>query len=409
MSFHKKNQTDKDFNPRPDHIFYGSLLLSIKLAQDLLKEKATRATLKKEKELRDASAADDENSQDVNSSERIDDNECSSTGQQDLPFCTRTLYGSECMQIFDQEAVQTRYGMIQSLSGDRDERTKIKARLDNLKKNGNLRLLAKIPKQWRDALDTLESNHPNFYEIIDYIRGVFAIAERCDGIPAPANILIDGPPGCGKTYFTKKLAECLGTEFYTLHLETMQTAAEIVGDSDTYRSSAPGALYNALVDGMFANPVFLLDEICKMGGDERFRPQTALYRVFERETAKTFTDNAEPWLKLDLSRVFFICTSNNSEAVDFAILSRLKKFTVEMPSDPTKIIENIFQELKRERPSAFTDVTIEESATSLLAKQSPRRIRQLLEDAIGHALYRQRTKVVATDIQLEEPRRTMGF
>ncbi|GGE82127.1 AAA family ATPase [Massilia psychrophila] len=409
MSFHYSTPDEKKSDLKSGFLLYDSLLLTpFAFAKEIAAKEKLALAMKKVKALI-ASAGPAVDPHDPDNWEPALDDGGLSKAVSAYPFPLPPSPISEFIQIYEQEAVHHRYSRIESLTGDRDERTKIKERLNTLRHNGEYRRLAKIPTSWRSTLNSLEIDHPNFTPVIEYLRGVFAIAERCDGVPVFGNIIIDGPPGCGKTYFSKKLAQCLGTEFHALHLETMQTAGEIVGDSDSYRSSAPGALYNAMVDGKFANPVVLMDEICKMGGDERFRPQTALYRIFERETAKTFSDCSEPWLTLDLSHVLFLCTSNNYDAVDPAIRSRLKRFTVGMPIDPTQIIRNIFQQLQRERSTAFADVTLAQSAVDVLVTQSPRRIRQLLEDGIGAALYRERTHVIGSDIDVESVRRPMGF
>jgi ATP-dependent Lon protease len=238
---------------------------------------------------------------------------------------------------------------------------------------------------------------------------VCAVAERIDGVPRPANILLNGPPGCGKTYFARKLAACFATEFHAIHLESIQTASEIVGDSDSYRSAAPGMLYNFLTNGKFGNPLILLDEICKMSGDSRFTPGSALLRLLEKETAKEFADNAENWCKLDMSMVFFVATSNTLDTISAPIRSRLKTFEIDMPKDPAAIILNIFDQAIDANYMAFAHMTLSTPALSALMSQSPRRIRQLIEDALGKALYEGRETVMACDVQVEPVKKSIGF
>lgn len=276
-----------------------------------------------------------------------------------------------CAKIYSVEEVTRRFAEIQSITSDKDEREKISQRLGALKLRGGHRKLATIPPRWRKGLDSLEKSHENFTQVIDYLRGVFALAGLTDSVAKPCNLLIDGPPGCGKTFFTQRLAELMRTDFHEIHLETVQSSSDIVGDSDCYRNSKPGCIYRYLTQGSFANPIVLMDEICKIGGDSRFLPQNALFRLFERNTAKTFCDEAEPWLTLDASRIFFICSSNDVESISPAIRSRLKRFTVKMPADPTLIIKSIFAQIKAVDADALGRMRLSNEAVQVLMTQSP--------------------------------------
>jgi hypothetical protein len=219
MSFQYTTHAEKENDRKAGFSLYSSLLLiPFAFANEIAdKEKAALAT-KKAKALI-AAAGPQVDPHDPENWESADQSDGLSAARAAFPFSLPQHPISECVQLFEQEAVHYRYSRVDSLTSDKDERNKIKERLDILRRSGEYRRLAKIPKSWRTALASLEMDHPNFACVIDYLRGVYAIAERCDGVPAPSNIIIDGPPGCGKTYFSTKLAECLGTEFHALHLE----------------------------------------------------------------------------------------------------------------------------------------------------------------------------------------------
>lgn len=124
-----------------------------------------------------------------------------------------------------------RYKNIGAIASDNDERRQIKARLDAVRASGDRRLLVTISDNWRAELNRLEENHQNFSGVIDYIRAAYATAELHDRVARPGNILLDGPPGCGKTYFAKKLAECMGVKFRSISMESMQAGFELLGTS----------------------------------------------------------------------------------------------------------------------------------------------------------------------------------
>ena len=156
----------------------------------------------------------------------------------------------------------------------------------------------------------------------------------------------------------------------------------------------------------------MLDEIDKCIGDSRFPTTAALYNLLEN-TSKTFYDESQPWLELDASRIMYIATANNIEAIDPAILSRLRVFDIEAPSrdESRVIIESIFSGIRHSRPKAFHDMHLNPSAVEKLLDMSPRKIKAALTTAAGNALIAQRRNIIAVDIE-EEPtrkRKAIGF
>ena len=328
--------------------------------------------------------------------------------QEAFPFPYLFASLSPQLKILSKHQVWARYEQLATITADRDEAKKIKAQLDLIRERGEFRNLVTVPPTWRSDLDTLGENHPNFAKVVQYLRTVCARALAGDSVMRPGNILLDGPPGCGKTYFAKKLAGVFGMDFHEIHLEATQTAGEIIGDSDSYHDAKPGKLFDIITTGSTTSPLILMDEICKQSGDSRFNPASALYRIFEKETAKTFTDTKEHWLSLDVSHIFLVCTSNAYENIEPALRSRLKRFSIEMPADPTAIIHSIFVQLMNSN-STGGEMALSSSAVESLMTQAPRRIRQLLEDAIGSALYHERNVVLPEDLDIELARAPMGF
>lgn len=338
-----------------------------------------------------------------------DDDEIDANLIRDFPFPQTPDSSIACVKIYDRRAVLRRYKNIDSISSDSDERKQIKSRMDLVRASGDRRLLVTISDSWREDLNRLEENHQNFSHVIDYMRAAYATAELHDGVARPGNILLDGPPGCGKTYFAKKLAEFMSVKFRSISMESKQAGFELMGTANGYRNSSTGILYDYLVSCTHANQLILLDEVCKIAGDDRYSPLSALYRLLEKETAKTFNDLSENYLKLDYSHAFFVCTSNNYENIDYSLRSRLRRFEIKMPDDATVIVWNIFNALKAEMPGPFGYMRLSNCAVKVLMQQSPRRIKQLLEDGLGAALYERRSDVLASDIKVEQVKPSIGF
>ncbi|MGZ9709989.1 AAA family ATPase [Glaciimonas sp. GNP009] len=313
------------------------------------------------------------------------------------------------VKIYDKREVLLRYQNVEAIASDREEKQHIKGRLDITRRMGNTRSLITIKSGWRQEFDELERNHPNFSEVIDYMRSSYSVAELSGLVATPGAILLDGPAGCGKTYFAGKLAALMGVKKTHVSLESTQSSFELDGLAEGYKNSKPGLFYQSLMTCDHANQFFLLDEVCKISGDDRHSPASVLFQILEKSTAVNFVDKCENYRNLDCSHFFFVATSNRYENIDVALRSRMRRFQIGMPSDPSIIIMNLFSELKTRKGPNFSDFQLEYAAIELLCQQSPRRIRQLIEDALGSAIYNSRMTIKVKDLKVEKVKPSIGF
>lgn len=287
--------------------------------------------------------------------------------------------------------------------------------LNELRARGACRKLQIIRPEWRAGLAAVEKRFPQFWEVIAYLRSAFTLAEHMDGVPQMLPMLVCGDAGCGKSYFAETFADFVGSGYLCVHLETAQANSSLAGSEEYWSNSRPGQLFNQLVFGEYGNPVVCLDEIDKVG-QKTYDPLSPLYQLLEPATAKRFRDLSYPWLPpIDASRVLWIATANDATDLPEPILSRFRIFHINPlgVEEMEDLVRQIFARLATEMGEPVRSMQLSREAISLLSHSSPRRTRQLLLEAVGHALNDGRKRVLARDVSIaiepELPPRRIGF
>jgi ATP-dependent Lon protease len=280
------------------------------------------------------------------------------------------------------------------------------------------RMLEKGPERFQvkpsglPAMEHLYDEMPNFGEVLDDVRRQLALCQDSRDALEITPMLLLGPPGIGKTHFAREIAKLLGTGLGFISMSSLTAGWVLSGASSQWKGARPGKVFETLVDGAYANPVMVVDEIDKARAEHAYDPLGALYSLLEHDTAGAFTDEFAE-VAIDASQVIWVATANDERTIPEPILNRMNVFEVHTPDpDAARTIAlRLYRGLRGEHDwgSRF-DEAPSEAVLERLAAMAPREMRRAWMTAFGNARLAGRAAIELADLPEASPRRSpIGF
>lgn len=255
-------------------------------------------------------------------------------------------------------------------------------------------------------MDRLRNAFPHFEKIVDMVESDLALSMMGKGDFFLPPMIMDGPPGTGKTFFFNEMARVSKNDFHIFNMESVTAGPAFTGLDRMWSNTAPGDLFEKVIKvDSTVNPIILLDEIDKCTDRSDYPVAPVLLSLLEPHSAKKFLDRSVP-LKLDLSRITWVATSNDLKKVSAPLLSRFRVVDVPSPNldARVKMSRAIEEYLRRENlwGANFRPVPVETLQALCAPVGSARDLRKNLMHGFAQAARSNRNVVLPHDLPPSE-------
>src|SRR5436190_184706 len=252
-------------------------------------------------------------------------------------------------------------------------------------------------------MEALFEELPNFGAVLEHIRRQLALCvDSEDDVELPP-ILLLGDPGIGKTHFARRVSQLLGTGYGFVPMSSLTAGWVLSGASSQWKNAKPGKVFETFVNGEYANPVLVVDEIDKASADGQYDPLGALYELLEMQTAMRFTDEFAE-IPIDASGAVWFATANDAARIPEPLLNRMNVYEIEPPDaeGSARIAHALYREIRESHDwgKRFPEIP-DSSVIERLSLLTPREMRRAVQAAFGNAKVAGRAELHSEDIDFQ--------
>jgi ATP-dependent Lon protease len=312
-----------------------------------------------------------------------------------LPVPSPTIPVAGFKDVYDTGAVER---ALQELPASANEA--LRALYEKMLRLGGQRFAVKpsgVPQ-----MQSLFEELPNFAEVLEYIRRQLALCVDSEDDVELQPVLLLGDPGIGKTHFARRISQLLGTGYGFVPMSSLTAGWVLSGASSQWKNAKPGKVFETFLNGEYANPVMVVDEIDKASADGQYDPLGALYELLEAQTATRFTDEFAE-IPIDASGAVWFATANDAARIPEPLLNRMHVYEIEAPDaeGSARIARALYREIRdahdwgKRFPEAPSGSVVEK-----LALLTPREMRRAVQSAFGNAKVAGRDELAPEDVDL---------
>lgn len=304
-------------------------------------------------------------------------------------------------EIYSMSAVkQAQVRQQDRIVGQNDVAESLNAFYKRMIEKGGMRELVGAPDS--SHIDELAKIAPNFSEVVGDIKLVAGLQRMANEPIKIDPILVVGSPGTGKTHFAATLAKIIGSDFVYVPMASLTASWILAGAAAQWKGAHEGKVADAIVNGRFANPVIMLDEIDKASSSDQYDPVGPLYALLESDTARTFKDEYID-VQIDASHIIWIATANDVTKIPEPILKRMTVYPIrDLTLEESRVVaKSIYAKYLEEHPLYPLDKELSEGALDRLSTMMPRAMTKEIKLAAGRAYIAGRKVIEAADVQRE--------
>jgi ATP-dependent Lon protease len=313
-----------------------------------------------------------------------------------LPVPTPTIPVAGFRDIYDVAAVER---ALQDLPPSASEA--LRALYEKMLRVGGQRFAVK--PSGLPTMQALFEELPNFGEVLEHIRRQLALCVDSRDDVELQPVLLLGGPGIGKTHFARRVSQMLGTGYGFVPMSSLTAGWVLSGASSQWKNAKPGKVFETFLNGDYANPVMVVDEIDKASADGQYDPLGALYELLESQTAARFTDEFAE-IPIDASSAVWFATANEASRIPEPLLNRMNVYEIGPPdaAGSARIARSLYREIRESHdwgqrfPEAPSGSVVEK-----LALLTPREMRRAVQAAFGNAKVSGRDELKPEDVDAQ--------